>query len=379
MSILGKLFIVAVSTVFSLFLAEGGVHMLASAGYMSVPPANIDNVMYAYDADLGYDVVKNFPETKMKIDDVEFSVKGNSLGCADDQYEGGKYALLVGDSFTMHYAPFSQRFGKLLQDYLKERVLTCGVAGYGTKQELLKTQRVIKETGKPPSLIIVGYFFNDLGDDAAFPRVLEQARISHEKNGDKGRLAVSSGMLRAAKDWMTSNSFLLRAFLFSFKSFVGSIPPLQKLLYATKVIENQSRALSGTVEDYQKNEGEAWKEHQANIQAFKEFADAQGSQLLFVLIPWKYQVYDFFFANSIPDPKKRSEFLEYPNTLVSQVLKKDGIAYIDLLPLLKEKANLTPRNTLDTSKDLYYKFDEHWSPLGQQISALMVAKAILSQ
>ena len=101
---------------------------------------------------------------------MEYDIWSNELGCFDEPYRGEKdVILLVGDSFTHSYAPFADKWGTRLEKLLHYRVLKCGVNGYGTRQELLKAQEIIARIHRSPRLIIVGYFWNDLLDDSAFP------------------------------------------------------------------------------------------------------------------------------------------------------------------------------------------------------------------
>src|SRR5215813_10996749 len=51
-----------------------------------------------------------------------------------------------------------------LQQYLNERVVKCGVSGYGTMQEYIKAQHVLAQLPRP-KLLIVSYFGNDAIDD----------------------------------------------------------------------------------------------------------------------------------------------------------------------------------------------------------------------
>ena len=79
--------------------------------------------------------------------------------------------------------------------------------------------------------------------------------------------------------------------------------------------------------------------------------------LLFVIIPTKRKVYPFLTELS---------FLEYEN-----------ISYVDLLPLFRDKANLNPRNRLNSKLNLYFRYDSHWNENGSLLGVLLVRDFIL--
>ena len=63
--------------------------------------------------------------------------------------------------------------GTLLEGNLGMRVLKCGVSGYGTRQELLKAEKIVGAVRHVPKLVVLGYFLNDLDDDYRFPPFVE--------------------------------------------------------------------------------------------------------------------------------------------------------------------------------------------------------------
>src|SRR5450759_3598672 len=115
---------------------------------------------YYYKSDLkkGYDIKPNVDKFQSNVENkIYFPVWSNELGCFDDPYKGEKdYILLVGDSFVHGHAPFADKWGSQLEKLLGHRVLKCGVDGYGTKQEYLKTQEIIGIIKTAPRLIILG-------------------------------------------------------------------------------------------------------------------------------------------------------------------------------------------------------------------------------
>ena len=51
-------------------------------------------------------------------------------------------------------------------------------------------------------------------------------------------------------------------------------------------------------------------------------------------------------------------------------LKAQGIDYLDLLPLMRSYADLTPRPSLNPDKDLYWQHNSHWSIRGEHLVGL---------
>jgi hypothetical protein len=344
------------------------------------------HLRYYYQANLvkGFDIAPNVKGKRMSVDNrVEFEIWSNELGCFDRPYRGEPdYLLLVGDSFTHSYAPFPDKWGTQIEQLLGYRVLKCGVTGYGTKQELLKAAEIIARVHRKPRLIIVGYFWNDLSDDYSFPS-----------------LTVSDGFLVDAtkyKDPKTkqlSEEKLERHYTFWGRWFSGAHPlgfgemiryyldqhliimnlindALVKFFPVKKNAFGESNKFLA-FQDLQPWSREAWKRHLENLAAFKDLAAANGARLLVVVIPTNTQVYPFLVAHQGLD-------LERPNKILGGFLTAQGIDYLDLLPLMRTYADLTPRSSLNPDRDLYWQHNSHWSIRGEHLVGLLVSRYILT-
>ena len=126
---------------------------------------------FSEDTNLGRDITPNIPPTLSPFYDHPYMVWSNELGCFDRPYLGETpYIYLTGDSQTWGYAPYEYKWGTKLEGLLHTRIVKCGVPGYGTMQEFLKTSRDMERLAAP-ELIIVGYFDNDiLDDERQYPR-----------------------------------------------------------------------------------------------------------------------------------------------------------------------------------------------------------------
>ena len=334
---------------------------------------------YYYMADLnkGYDIKPNVSKFQSNVDEkVYFPVWSNALGCFDEPYKGEKnYILLLGDSFVHGHAPFADKWGSQLQKLLGYRVLKCGVDSYGTNQEFLKGKEIIKATQTSPHLIILGYCFNDLGDDYLFPNLtvidgylvlqnelkdVKTGEILPRQNLEEKFGFFSSGPLIEVKNFVKRHSIIGKLLINSIKNEV--MGPKDNNIYNNIFI---------SFLDFPWIEN-AWKNHLKNIELIKSLAVQNDANLLIVIIPTREQVYPFLFdwQGAGLDPGK-------PNKKIINFFNQGGIRYIDLLPLLKECADQTPRKFLSPEKDLYWRYDGHWSIKGEQLVGLLVAKYIL--
>jgi hypothetical protein len=333
---------------------------------------------YISDPHKGYDIAANVHKFQSNTDDeIFFKVWSNELGCFDTPYKGDKdYILLIGDSFTHGHAPFADKWGTQMEHLLGYRVLKCGVPAYGTKQETLKAKGIIERVGTSPQLIILGYCLNDLEDDYLFPRygvvdgyVIISKELVNIKTGEttlrkdleqKVGLLSSSSLIKI-KNFIKRESIIGRLLISSIRDRYVESPP-KKRLYENIFLSFFNFKWMDNV----------WKEHFRNIQDIESIAAKNNAKLLIVIIPMKEQVYPFLF-----DWQGAELDREGPNKKVINFFDKEGINYIDLLPLFKEYANQEPRKSLSPSDDFYWRYDGHWSVKGEHLVGLLVAKYVL--
>jgi hypothetical protein len=342
------------------------------------------HLRYYYQADpvRGFDIKPNVKSIPLSVDNrIEYHIWSNELGCFDEPYRGEQqFILLVGDSFTHSFAPFPDKWGTQIEKLLHYRVLKCGVTGYGTRQELEKAKEVIKQVKNQPRLIIVGYFWNDLSDDYAFPG-----------------LTVIDGFLVPAANYKDPKTNQLRIekltkyYTLWEKLFSGTYPLSlgemiryyldQHLVLMNMINDTVARILPGEKFDYtmsnkfmafqpESTNWQFWRQHLANLTALKNLAAANHANLLVVLIPTNTQVYPFLAPQADLD-------LERPNRVLAGFLQVQGIDYLDLLPLMRTYADATPRAHLNPDKDLYWQHNSHWSIKGEHLVGLLVSRYIL--
>ncbi|MDA0902508.1 MAG: hypothetical protein O3B09_03770, partial [Proteobacteria bacterium] len=124
------------------------------------------------DSELGYDINPNIKDRIHQTNEFSYEVFSNQYGCFDyERKVPDDYSLIVGDSFTWGFTPLEKKWTSYLEEKSGLFMLKCGVSGFGTRQELLKAQRVIKQVKKTPKYLILLYYANDLNDDFFFAHI----------------------------------------------------------------------------------------------------------------------------------------------------------------------------------------------------------------
>jgi hypothetical protein len=306
------------------------------------------------DEEIGLDIAPNFATSTQWLYDHPYPVWSNELGCFDTHYDGRTpYIYLTGDSYTWGFTPFESKWGTLLEQGLGVRVLKCGVAGFGTKQELIKTTRDMARL-PAPALIMVGYDVdNDQADDKYFPRntVRDGYRVgsyndlspqeAEEKYALLEKYCVNylpaHPWIQEGKCWLFQHSVLYNLLRNNLQGALSSLPRTLR----------EGVGLINTADESEKSEisPEGYASHLENIKAFKTMADRLGSKLLFVLVLVKGE-------NETPE---RAAIRDY--------LSQNNIPFVDLAPEFNKHDPAT----------LAWKNDGHWNIEGNRLAADIVA------
>ena len=146
--------LVICSLVFALLLAE----VIARVFVVSTREEN--PLYFGPDDASGCDLIPNvkaFPTTVGN--EYSYSMFSNELGTMDRPYGGERdYVLLLGDSFTHAWGEFSTLWGTQLEPLIGQRIVKAGVTGYGTRQEMLKAKKIIRQIGAPTTSWMTGCF-----------------------------------------------------------------------------------------------------------------------------------------------------------------------------------------------------------------------------
>lgn len=355
---------------------------------------------FSHDDKAGFDISENFVSRIHSFADNQYEVWSNELGCFDIPYRGeDNYVMLVGDSFTWGYAPFSATYGNMIETYLKRRVLKCGVSGYGTKQEFIKIKKIIAKTKHKPKLIIVGYALNnDFLDDYLFPEydVIDGYRVAkvklenvttgyrHIESEDvlnnryrnyqlRTRLSTKINILVCSfVPYLKKISEQSRSSIYRLHAFIRGNILLRKTAKKIGLLDNSLSTFSFSTHGHPWVH-EAWQKHLYNLLAIKNLASSYGANLLVIIIPSKEQVYDFLRAKSDIPERNWQE----PGEIIRSFLSAQKISYIDLEPLFREYADQRPRESLDSNRDLYWRIDGHWNIKGNRLAGLLISAYIL--
>jgi hypothetical protein len=394
-AVLGRLGLLLFSILIALFAAEGIVRLLVPAP----PPSSSHQHYYRADAEMGYDIAPRFPRTPEEREDHTTRLMwSNELGCFDtDVRPGTPYVLLVGDSFAHGSTRFEDNWGTVVETRLGRRVLKCGVPGSGTRQQLVKAFRIIAHMQVAPALIIVGWFPNDLEDDVLFPRItildgwqVAARRLTDRDTGaietydaatlqdrardfELSRTCSAGGLVRRTKCTLATRSRLYSLSRQALGTAAARFPVLARPLDRAGILKSSAQEspipLAFTSATGRAWLDEAWRRHLESIAMFQALAARHRTPLLVVLQPANFQVYPFLARGHRVD-------VERPNDIVAHFLGKRGIAHLDLLPVLRAHADVTPRAHLDPVHDLYYRVDFHFNRRGNLLVGLAVAEYI---
>ena len=350
----GNIILIIVSIVLTLVLID--IVLYFSPLKATIYRLNYPQYYFVKDSELSYDIAKNFATSTHFFKDDAFPIWSNNLGCFDRDFTGETpYIYLAGDSLTWSFAPFEDTWGRRIETLLAERVVKCGVVGYGTKQELVKAKRIL--TSFPaPNLIIVGYTaYNDFDDDVNSPQNTSYNGYLVKDLAKNGVTEVeaeqkyanftkycspsipSNIAIARIRCFVTNHSVLFNLFKSDIRKTIDRVfPQLARVLEKQGVLAEQGgTTIEKTDAEYQK--------HLDNILSFKKLAEEKDAALLFVLAP-------------------------YDNDKVIPFLEKENIAYVDLNPIFDTYSKVTP---------LIWSKDGHYNIAGNHLVGLIVSKFII--
>lgn len=354
------------SIALALLIGEGLLHLTPYNKLL--PYQGIPEHYYTESKDAGYDISKNFATSTHRFADATYPLWSNNIGCFDYNAEAKPpYIYLGGDSFTWGFTPFEDKWGVILETSLKERVLKCGVPGYGTKQELIKAKKTLE--GMPdPSLILVGYFANDPGDDAAFPNSLVyKGRLIKNLSGDptltyeelESRLPQfaqwaeeycmwnmpAHPALQRVKCYLRNHSIVYLLAQSTVKSLVS-----KDMLQAIGIVNQEPKP--APVDD------SALDAHYEAILGFAALAEQKHAPLVFVFVPSEEDVYSTGETSAY---SKEKAFMD-----------EHKISYIDPLPQFREAAAAT-------TAPFYWPHDPHLNSAGNRVLGELVGDYLMQK
>jgi len=325
---------------------------------------------YENDIELGLDIVENAPIMKHGFQGLEYDVWSNNLRCFDTQYDGRHRDIYItGDSFTWGYAPFEDKWGTQIELLTGVKTFKCGVAGFGTRQQYIKTQRHLDVIPKP-DLLIVGYLgSNDVYDDYGFPSdsVWKGYRVGNFSNladneEDLEKLYKNSEKycinfypenptIQRVKCFLFQNSVIYNLSKEKVKALIDLASPGNNIFIAKKEKQFIEKG-------FENNPLELPDFHKNALEDFIDLSTKKNIPLLFVLIPG---------VDDIDGDYTRPDW----NTLVQNFFEENDILVFDLQPYFIKVLEL------NSDLQLYWPKDGHWNIEGNRLAGLLVSKYLI--
>lgn len=388
---MGKIITIFLSIIFSLFFIEIILSLttLKKKIYRGFPVN-----YYEKNSNYGYDIKRNTKKFNHLIGkgEYEYKIWGNKLGCFDDKdfdIEGG-YILSIGDSSSWGYTSNDTRWNNLLEKKIDYPVLSCGVSGFSTKQELMKTKRIINELNKMPKIIILQYSFqNDLFEDSLFPFYTikyGQLSITKEyKSYTTGKIQKinKSKLQRRIRIYLRSHSYLynlLDNFFYTLKKKNKKTVPNKKSIVERVNVSypwNTINYLDPQKYDWVRLK---WDNHLHNLSEFKHFADINNIILYIVYIEEIREIY-----HMLKNFNKLSDlFIKNNTSVIKNFFYDNSIPFLDLEDEIYKLFNIErkyfTKNPLRGDKiDLVWIQDGHYNTKGNKIIAELIYQDLVGK
>ena len=388
---MGKIITIFLGIIFSLFFIEIILSLttLKKKIYRGFPVN-----YYEKNSNYGHDIKRNTKKFNHLIGkgEYEYKIWGNKLGCFDDKdfdIDGG-YILSIGDSSSWGYTSNDTRWNNLLEKKIDYPVLSCGVSGFSTKQELMKTKRIINELNKMPKIIILQYSFqNDLFEDSLFPfYTIKYGQLSITKEyksyttGEIQKINKSK-LQRRIRIYLRSHSYLynlLDNFFYTLKKKNKKTVPNKK-----SIVERVNVAYPWNTINYldpQKYDWVRlkWDNHLHNLSEFKHFADINNIILYIVYIEEIREIY-----HMLKNFNKLSDlFIKNNTSIIKNFFYDNSIPFLDLEDEIYKLFNIErkyfTKHPLRGDKiDLVWIQDGHYNTKGNKIIAELIYQDLLGK
>lgn len=371
--LVANLLLAGLASVVCLVLAEAG---LRAYGY-SAP------IFRQVDERLGWKLRPSL-EGHNHLENVNY-VRLNSAGFHDvehriDKPPGVLRVALVGDSFTQATeVPLEAHFGRQLERWLSRHnaeVLSFGVVGYGTAQELLLLEQTVLPYD-PDVVVLMMYLGNDVSDNHhALAESLNDSRPYFGlEGGDVKPIPGFPSRAQLAKDNLVIRATNASRLVQLVKEVVlrRHGRGRRKAAVAASRLDQVFVEPAGMTRFGEEWE-DAWRRTERLLLLFKAAVERSGAKLLVVGIPHPMVVH--------PDPDAITAFaealgvdsLEYPDRRLSDFAQKAGFRYFSLAPSLRACAA--------TSREFFHGFAAiglgagHWNETGHAAVAHILSREI---
>lgn len=367
---------VGLGLLIALFLAE----LIVRIAGVSSPMVYLPNALY------GWSHTPN-DRFSQKTEDYGLEIQTNSLGLRDfeipyNRAPGIHRTLVLGDSFAEAFqVPLEASFPKLIEKQLNAgqprdessyEVVNAGTSGYGTDNELLFYRH---EGYKYDSdvVLLAMYVGNDIRNNW-YP--LEN---------------LDAGGFRKPYFTLAGTSIALNEFPFAkhmslasrIKVALNRNVRLYSLIRTTRdrLKDRNAADLQGKDtasirldtylfrEDYPQDWQTAWDVTKGLILQLRSEVLKHDATLFVVIIPTQFQVHEKYWQQKLDEISSMRDVqwnLKKPNVLLREFLSASEIAYLDLLPGFRRRA--------ETSESEFYLVkDNHWNETGHQVASELIA------
>lgn len=321
----------------------------------------------------------------------ELEIRINALGLRDNEHsyekpENTSRILVLGDSFPEALqVRLEDAFSEVLETTLNKQVgrraevINAGVSGFGTDNALL----FFSHEGykySPDIVVLTFYVGNDVRNNWA-PLEEQDSGGPRKPYYDIGPEGLRLNRYPFDRDdgWIGP----VKLFLARHSRVYGFVRESWNR-FGTRMIEagrnDKAQAAETRIpldlplfqSDPPREWDEAWQLTGAILRELKAEVARHGGQLLVVTVPAAFQVHSEIWEERLASNGSLRHIewsLEKPNANLSQICKEEGIANLDLLPMMRAEAGIS-------DSLLYFFHDNHWNEAGHHFAATRVAEIL---
>jgi len=327
-----------------------------------------------YDPVLGWKLKPNV-EGDFFSGDFITTVKNNKQGLRMGReigIEKSKYRIaIIGDSAVWGFGVNDQdRISEQLEKKLEGvEVINFGVSGYGTGQYYLQLNRTVLKF--KPDMVISVFYANDLLDLGSSIRYGYPKPV-FELSDDGLELTNVPVPKREALGEASFSSLLKINFYLShkFHTFVFFKPVLHRLYL---LVRKPSAVVPYYIDILMKNYSEDYEEYkEINNKLYCQMSTMlKQRNISFVLVnlPYKTHILTNELKNLVKFYKINENEIDIkkPSIMLNNLSRNCNFNFIDLYPYFEQ---------YDGKRDLYFRFDEHLTPLGNDYAADILSREL---
>jgi len=331
-----------------------------------------------------YTISENIPGFKGGLFSKEFntSFKFNKAGqrgraVSYEKPEGARRVLFLGDSFLaslqVNYEDFfvpqtEQKLNGLSQ--MPYEVMAMGVGGWDNVQQLI----YLKNEGVKYNIddvVVFLYTGNDINGNYGrwYDENLSQY-IDREDLNLFYRNSEKTNPIKLVKELLLQQSHFINLIYKATASskFREDLRKFSRKIGVIEIPEREQRKVDLSREEKREK---SWQLTFDLMDKFKEYCQAKGINLHYVLIPDNTQVYPEHFKERFKKIQDKYWGIPKAQTRIINALEERKIKYLDLLPVFTKEASRIPSL-------LYFKENEHWTPEGHQLVSNTIKDYFLS-